>query len=61
MSGRDIGAIMPEISDLLDEAHRQPEKITQGEIPLLRRDELRRTFLVRVAIERIGDQETGLF
>ncbi|USO06188.1 MAG: PAS domain-containing sensor histidine kinase [Rhodospirillales bacterium] len=60
LSERDIGAIMPEISNLLDEAHRQPEKITQGEIPFLRRDELRRTFLVRVAIERIGDQETGI-
>ncbi|MCB9983020.1 MAG: PAS domain-containing sensor histidine kinase [Rhodospirillales bacterium] len=60
VSGKNITKIIPELSNLLEEAHGQPEKITQGEIPLLRQDELRRTFLVRVAIEWIGDQETGV-
>lgn len=60
LNGQDIAVIIPEIADLLDEAHGQPEKVTQGEIPLLRQDEMRRTFLVRVAIERMGDQETGV-
>lgn len=57
--GAKIEKLMPEIKDLLAQAHKNPAKITQGEIPLVRKDEMRRVFLVRIAIERIGDQETG--
>lgn len=57
--GEKIEKLIPEIEALLAQAHLQPSKITQGEIPLVRTNEMRRMFLVRIAIERIGDKETG--
>ncbi len=58
LSGKKITTLMPEIQELLERAHQFPDKITQGEIPLML-DEMRRFFLVRIAIERMGDEETG--
>ncbi len=59
LSGQKIIKIIPEIKDLLDRAHRFPDKITQGEIPLVL-DEVRRFFLVRIAVERVGEEEMGI-
>lgn len=56
---RAIGDIVPEIQPLLDLAHQKPGKITQGEIPFIDVDGNRRTFLVRIAIDLIGDEDRG--
>ena len=57
--GMNIVKLAPEVRELLERAHKQPDKITQGEIPLVRGQDSRRLFLVRIAIERIGEEETG--
>ena len=59
VSGQEILSVLPEIQELLSAAHSQPDKITQGEVPFSRDDNIRRTFLVRIAIERMGNKETG--
>ena len=57
--GMNIVKLAPEVRELLERAHSQPAKITQGEIPLVRGQDSRRLFLVRIAIEHIGEKETG--
>ncbi|MCB1651606.1 MAG: PAS domain-containing sensor histidine kinase [Alphaproteobacteria bacterium] len=57
--GRPMPEIIPEITELLQKSHEQTEKITQGEIPFLHKGESRRTFLVRVAIEKMDEEEIG--
>ena len=59
--GQSITVILPETKTLLDQAHQKPDKITQGEIPFVikNKDEMRRTFLVRIAIEMIGEEDAG--
>lgn len=59
LDGKDIQSIIPEIKDLLDQAHARPNKMTQGEISLLQKDMIRRTFLVRIVIELVGDEDVG--
>ncbi|MEZ5813529.1 MAG: PAS domain-containing sensor histidine kinase [Alphaproteobacteria bacterium] len=59
LEGKEIAVLIPEIQGLLERAHQFPDKITQGEIPLVL-DEVRRSFLVRIAVERMGDEETGM-
>lgn len=59
LNGRSIVDIMPGLADLLEQAHQKPSKITQGEIPLIRSDESKRTLFVRIAIELIGQEEKG--
>jgi len=59
LEGKNIRAVMPEIHDLLDEAHKRPQKITQKEIPVSRSDHNKRTFLVRIVIELVGDKDVG--
>jgi len=56
--GHRLVEIMPETKELLDAAHLKPDVITQDEIPFNRKD-IRRVFLIRVAIELIGEEETG--
>jgi two-component system nitrogen regulation sensor histidine kinase NtrY len=51
--------IIPEISDLLGLVHAKPSKNIQSEILFIRNGE-RKTLLVRMAIELIDDQETGI-
>lgn len=57
LSGQSIQTIMPELKDLLDSAQQKPGRITQGEVPYIRKDETRRTLLVRVGIE-ISDEDS---
>lgn len=59
LAGQDIVEIIPDIKEPLEEAHKKPDKIYQIEIPYLYKDGQRRTFLVRVAIELIGNIEKG--
>ncbi len=57
--GRPVENILPQISVLLDEAHEQPDRTTQGEITIVQKDDVRRTFLVRIVIELVGDEDVG--
>ncbi len=57
--GRYIGEIMPDVATLLDQAKAKPSKITQNEIAHLARDMTRRTLMVRIAMERIGEEAKG--
>lgn len=59
IAGRKIFEIIPELKDLLAQAHEKPEKITVAEIPYTRSDESRRTLLVRIGIEMIGNIDKG--
>lgn len=54
-----VDNLIPELKDLLAEAHKKPNSITQGELPLERPDTPRRVFLFRITNEKIGDEETG--
>ncbi|MCK5285375.1 MAG: PAS domain-containing sensor histidine kinase [Alphaproteobacteria bacterium] len=57
--GLKIETLLPELKGLLAQAHTRRDKITQAEILIERPEETRRTFLVRIAIELIGDKDTG--
>ena len=57
--GSSIKIVIPEIGDLLEQAHKRPDKTTQAEIPIEQKDGARKTFLVRIAIEMVGDEDTG--
>ena len=57
--GNNIKTIIPEISELLEQAHKRPDKTTQAEIPIGQNEGRRRTFLVRIAVEMVGDEDTG--
>jgi two-component system nitrogen regulation sensor histidine kinase NtrY len=57
--GKGIGEIMPELPELLKIAHEKPDKITQSEIPFIAEGQSKRIFLVRIAIEMIGDDGKG--
>lgn len=59
LSGRNIQDVLPEVSDLLTLARDKTGKITQGEVPYNRKDETRRTLLVRIGIEMVGDEDKG--
>lgn len=59
LSGRSITETVPGLQSLLDQAHLKPGRVTQGEILYDPRDGSRRTLLVRIAIELIGEQDTG--
>lgn len=58
LEGQNILALIPEIEEVLEKAHKRPEKITQIEIPFMRQSG-RRTYLVRIAVELIDDQDVG--
>jgi len=59
MAGQIFKGIFPAVSDLLDQAHDRPHKVTQAEIPFLQDDGVNKIFLVRIAIELIGEEEVG--
>ena len=59
MVGEDIGFIIPDVRSLLIQAHQRPNKITQSEIPFITTLETKRIFLVRIAIEMIGEEDNG--
>ncbi|HEU4838824.1 MAG TPA: PAS domain-containing sensor histidine kinase [Micavibrio sp.] len=55
VTGRNIVDVLPEISSALDQALAKPGKITQSEIPHLARDMSRRTLLVRISVDKMGE------
>lgn len=57
--GRDITKLLPEIEELLEDAHKKAPKIVQKELPFISSGGTRRTLLVRIAVERIGDIDKG--
>lgn len=57
--GMNVGDIIPELQELLQKANEKPDKITQSEIPFKISEQSKRIFLVRIAIEMIGDDGKG--
>jgi two-component system nitrogen regulation sensor histidine kinase NtrY len=52
--------IIPDLKSLLAQAQQKPGRMTQAEIPYQPKDGgARRTLLVRIAIELVGDQDMG--
>ncbi len=54
---RNIGDIIPDILPLLAQAHARGGKLVQSEIPHLARDMSRRNLMVRIAPDRVGEDE----
>ncbi len=59
LNGNNIKSVIPEIGPLLGEALARSGRITQSEIPFASRDGVRRTLLVRIAVELIGEEDRG--
>ena len=59
LTGTQITRLIPDIEGLLGQAHENPRKITQDEIPYVCEDGRKLTLTVRIAIELIGDDEKG--
>lgn len=58
--GHDIAEIVPDISAALEQAQAKSNKITQVEIPMLsKKDMTRRTLLVRIAVDKVGEDVRG--
>lgn len=58
--GQKLVDIIPDIQPMLDQSQAKPGKMAQGEIPFQPKDgSPRRTFLIRIALELIGDQDMG--
>lgn len=55
VTGRNIVETLPEIAEALDQALAKPGKVTQSEIPHLARDMSRRTLLVRISVDKMGE------
>ena len=56
---QNINKLLPELSELLDKAYERPNKIAQAEVPYTTRDNRKLTFILRIAIELIGETEYG--
>jgi two-component system nitrogen regulation sensor histidine kinase NtrY len=56
--GEDLTEIVPEMAELLVEAARRPERLTQAQVQIARNNSTR-TLLVRIAAERDGENEAG--
>ncbi len=59
MVGQSISEIVPQIEMALEQAQQKAGKVAQSEIPYLARDMSRRILLVRIAVDRIGDENKG--
>ncbi len=59
LPGKNISLIMPEFKGILIKAHDRPGKITQAEISIGEKDGSKKSLLVRVAIELIGEEDKG--
>jgi two-component system nitrogen regulation sensor histidine kinase NtrY len=60
--GRSIAALMPAVGPVLEQAYQKPGKVTQSEIPytpVAPGAQGKRVLLVRIAVERIGEDEKG--
>jgi two-component system nitrogen regulation sensor histidine kinase NtrY len=54
-----IKEIIPDLKLILEKTPQKPGRMTQAEIAYQPKDGTRRTLLVRIALELIGDQDTG--
>ncbi|HEY8190731.1 MAG TPA: ATP-binding protein, partial [Micavibrio sp.] len=54
-----IKEIIPDLKSILEKTPQKPGRMTQAEIAYEPKDGTRRTLLVRIALELIGDQDTG--
>ncbi len=54
-----IKNVLPEVVDLLDQAHERPDKMTQAEISVETKESGRRSFLIRIAVEMINGEDAG--
>ncbi len=59
LTGKNIAELLPEIPSLLEQARGKSGKILQSEIPHLARDMTRRTWMVRIAMDKIGEDIKG--
>lgn len=59
LTGSAVTNIFPDVDELLKEAHSNPHKITQGEVVFKAEGNSKKIFLVRIAIELIGEKEVG--
>lgn len=57
--GKSVDDIFPEATTLLNQAQERPGRVTQAEIPVRLGDGGTKTFLVRIAIELIGEEGVG--
>ncbi len=58
--GQRATRMLPELRMLLQKARKNPDRVTQGELSVSMPDETMRIFLIRLAIENLGDQERGV-
>lgn len=56
LTGRIVTSILPGLGNVLAQAQQKSGKITQAELPYDGSDGVRKTLLVRIAIEQIGEQ-----
>jgi two-component system nitrogen regulation sensor histidine kinase NtrY len=59
LNGMKIADVVPQISPVLEQARGKTGKITQSEIPHLARDMSRRTWMVRIAVDKVGEEFQG--
>ncbi|MCK6417447.1 MAG: PAS domain-containing sensor histidine kinase [Alphaproteobacteria bacterium] len=59
LSGKQLRDIIPEFLPLLEQAHEKPQRMLQADIAYHREGSPRQILLVRIVIERLGDQEAG--
>lgn len=57
--GRGVSDILPDLGPMLEQAHGRIGRLTQGEITFQPAEGAKRTLLVRIAIELIGEQDMG--
>ena len=58
--GKEITAVLPDISELLEKAYGRTGKITDGEIVFKTKEGPKRDFVVKIAIEMTEDEERGV-
>ena len=56
---QDITEIVPDISGLLAQAHDKPNRIVVSELPYITKEGQKLSLIVRIAIELIGETESG--
>lgn len=57
--GHNIESVLPDAHGLLKKAHKRPHKATQAEILFIQDNGTKRTFLVRIVIEKMGEEDIG--
>lgn len=60
LRGQNIRVIIPEIKKLLAQADERFSRNIQGELSIEQKNKTRRNFLVRIGVELLSDQDTGM-